>query len=470
MLLSFKTLFPTLLLLGVQALSPSAKAQTAPADSKNTYINVGQAAVKKSVAAILPLQFMGTPAIAKSYTKYQKELQDIIEKDLTIVSYFTLQSPTAFLEDVNKGLRPYPVDSNGFDFNSWSSIGTEFLIKTGFNVIGDKMTLDTYVYNVPRKELLFGRAYNAPLKDLRGVGHTFCNDLIEKLSGKKAFFLSKFAVSRSTSKGASEIFIMDWDGDNQIQITESRNIAVSPTWSPNGQFISYSLYNHHSKIKARNLDLYLHDLKHKKGTILSAVKGLNTTATFFPDMSGIVMRISPSNGTSDLYRIAFDGSKKQQLTFGPRGAMNVEPAISPDGKKMAYSSDRSGNAMIYIYNFETKETTRLTYAGKYNASPAWSPDGSKIAFAGHVDNHFDIYVIDANGKNLTKVTSAKRANGRAANNEDPSFSPDGRMILYRSDRSGHYQLYTTTVDGKNDYRLTFDKHTYLRPQWSPFLK
>ncbi len=461
---------PTIIILLAAVILTTAqlvRAQTGANDS--AYINVGQASVKKSLAAIPAMKFMGTPALAKSYVKYQKDLEDIIEKDFTVASYFTIQDSKAYLESPDKGLRPSGVDSDGFDFGAWHSIGTEFLIKTGFNVSGDKMTLDTYVYDVSRKELIFGRSYNAPLKDLRSVGHKFCNDLIEKLTGKKAFFLTKFIVSRSTSKGASEIFMMDWDGANQKQITSSRSIAVSPTWSPNGQFIAYSIFNYHQRIKARNADLYIYDLSKQKGTILSAVKGLNTMASFMPDMSGVVMRISPSNGTSDLYKLSFDGSKKQQLTHGPRGAMNVEPAISPDGKKIAYSSDRSGKAMIYIYDVATQKDTRLTFAGQYNASPAWSPDGSKIAFAGYLDNHFDIYVMDANGKNMKKITSAKKQNGRAANNEDPSFSPDGRMILFRSDRSGEHQLYTSTVDGKSEYRLTFDKHNYSRPQWSPFL-
>jgi TolB protein len=327
-LLPAKLLAKTILFTATLFAFVSSSAQ-APNSSGSTYINVGQATVKKSLAAITPIKFMGTPALAKSYVKHQKDLQDIIEKDLTTVSYFTVQDPSAFLEDSTKGLRPYPVDSDGFDYKSWQSINTEFLIKTGFNVSGDKMTLDAYVYDVNRKELLFGRSYNAPLKDLRGVGHTFCNDVIEKLTGKKAFFLTKFVVSRSTAKGSSEIFMMDWDGANQKQVTSARTIAVSPSWAPNGQFIAYSLFNFHQKLKARNADLYLYDLKSQKGTIISAVTGLNTMASFLPNMSGAVIRISPSNGTSDLYKVSFNGAKKEQLTNGPRGSMNVDLQLAP---------------------------------------------------------------------------------------------------------------------------------------------
>ncbi|MCB9073866.1 MAG: PD40 domain-containing protein [Bdellovibrionaceae bacterium] len=441
---------------------------TLHAEPDTAYINVGQASVKKSLAAITPLEYLGTPSLAKAYLKYEKELQDIIEKDLTIVSYFTIQDPSAFLEH-KKGLRPYPVDSNGFDFKSWSSIGTEFLIKTGFNITDNKIMLDTYVYDINQRSLVLGRSYNAPLKDLRGVGHKFCNDLIEKLSGKKAFFMSKLLVSRSTSKTDKEIFMMDWDGANQQQITQKHSIAVSPSWSSDGRYIAYSVFNFHTKAKTRNADLYLQDLKTGKKTIISAVKGLNTTASFFPDMSAAIIRVSPSNGTSDLYKLPFNGGKREQLTQGPRGAMNVEPALSPDAKNVAFSSDRSGKAMIYIKDLASNQDRRLTFAGQYNASPAWSPDGKQIAFAAHIDNHFDIYIMDVDGKNLRRLTDEKQTGSRRANNEDPSFSPDGRLILFRSNRTGHYQLYAITVDGKNEYRLTFDKYDYYRPQWSPFL-
>ena len=264
---------------------------------------------------------------------------------------------------------------------------------------------------------------------------------------------------------------MDWDGANLKQITTSRSISVSPSWSPDGRYLAYSTFNMHTKTKTRNADLYLYDLKTQKKTVLSAVKGLNTTASFLPGMAGVIARVSYSEKKgASAYKIPFDGSPRTAITNGPHGAMNVEPAVSPDGKSIAFSSDRSSKAMIYIHDIATKTDRRLTFAGQYNSSPAWSPDGKKIAFAAHVDKHFDIYIMDVDGKNLQKLTSAKKSNGRFAHNEDPSFSPDGRLILFRSNRQGSkYQLYAITVDGKNEYRLTFDNHDYARPQWSPFL-
>ena len=439
-------------------------------EPNTTYLNVGQAQVKKSNAAIPQIRFLGTPSLAKQYLAQEKELQDVLEKDLTVSSYFQLQDAKSFLESNEKGLRPHPVEANGFLYDAWKSINTEFLIKTGFNIVGDRITFDGYVYNVPRMELVIAKSYSAPLRDTRSVAHMFCNDLLERLTGKKPFFLTKIVTSRSTKAPSKEIFIMDWDGANAQQMTRHNNASVSPSWSRDGRYIAYSAYNYHSKIKMRNLDLFIFDLKTQQRMILSSERGTNSTASFMPDQKNAVIRVSPNSGTSDLYRISLGGKDKKQLTSGPRGAMNVEPAVSPDGNRLAFSSDRSGKAMVYVLDLNSGSTTRLTYAGHYNASPAWSPDGKRIAFAGGTEKHFDIFIVDADGKNLQKLTSAQKSNGRGANNEDPSFSPDGRFILFRSDRSGKYQLYVISVDGKNEYRLTFDQHNYYRPQWSPILR
>jgi len=437
----------------------------------NLYINVGQAQVKKSLAAVAPIKFLGTPALAKQYLKFERELQDVIEKDLTVASYFTLQNPAAFLEKQDRGLRPHPIDGNGFLFDEWKSIGTEFLIKTGFNVInGDKFELQTYVYNVNQREQVFGRAYNASMKDMRTVAHKFCNDLLEQLTGKKAFFMTKLVTARSTAKNNKEIFVMDWDGANMEQITNLQTVSVSPSWSRDGRYVAYSAFVYHSRSKMRNNDLFLYDFKTRQRSLVSSQKGLNSTASFYPGDESMVVRLSPNNGSADLYKMNLDGSGKTPLTNGPRGAMNLEPALSPDGTKIAFSSDRSGKAMIYILDLTTKTTRRLTFAGQYNSTPVWSPDGKRIAFMGNLESHFDIYIMDVDGKNMQKLTTAHKPSGRGADNEDPSFSPDGRLIMFRSNRTGNYQIYVITVDGKNEYRITFDNHNYYRPQWSPFLK
>ena len=435
------------------------------------YINIGTAEIKQSPLALVPLVYLGTPSTASKHLTYGKRFYDIIEKDLTISSYFSFISPEAFVEDYkNKSLTPKENDpTKGFDFSSWKQIGAEFMIRSGFKVAKNQFQYEAYLYHVPQRKLVMGKSYSGSVNDLRTIAHKFCNDIMQALTGKNGFFMTKFVVSRSTSKGEKEIFVMDWDGSNQKQMTNHRTISQSPSWSPNGQYLTYTSFLFHKRYKTRNADLFLYDFKSDKRWMLSYQKGINSGGAFTPDSENVFLRISKT-GSSDIYKTDLQGKKLTRLTNGPRGAMNVEPSISPDGTKIAFSSDRSGQPMIYTMGLNGKNVKRLTFAGKYNSSPAWSPDGKRLAFAGFDKGHFDIFTIDASGKNITRLTSAKKRDGRWANNEYPSFSPDGRFILFSSDRSGRYQLYIVSIDGKYEHRLTFDNKNYYKPQWSPYLR
>ncbi|MCB0379059.1 MAG: PD40 domain-containing protein [Bdellovibrionales bacterium] len=437
---------------------------------EHPYINIGKAEIKQSPLALVPLIYLGTPALGKEQLAYGKRMYDIIHKDLEISSYFSFIAPQAFVEDYkSKSLTPKENDpTRGFDFTSWKQIGAEFMIRSGFKIARNQFSFEAYLYHVPQRKLVFGKSYIGSINDLRTIAHKFSNDVMMALTGKNGFFMTKFIAARSTTKYEKEIFIMDWDGANQKQMTRHRTISQSPSWSPNGRYITYTSFMYHKKRKTRNADLFLYDFKSDRRWLLSYQKGINSGGTFTPDNESIVLRIS-DKGASDLYRVSIDGKNMTRLTKGPRGAMNVEPVVSPDGKKVAFSSDRSGKPMIYTMDMSGKNIKRLTFAGVYNSSPAWSPDGKRIAFAGFDNNHFDIFVLDADGKNLKRLTTAKKRTGAPANNEYPSFSPDGRFILFSSDRSGRYQLYIVSIDGKYEHRLTFDNKDYYKPQWSPYL-
>ena len=434
------------------------------------YINVGQAAVKQSQLAFVPLIALEGFSPRGSHINGAKRLYGIIKNNLTISSYFSFLSPQAFVENYNeKSLLPRTRDPRrGFGFSSWEQIGAEFMIRSGYRVKGKRFEYHAYLYHVTQKKLIMGKSYTGSFRNLRLIAHKFSNDVVKSLTGRKGFFTSKFVVSRSTKNFEKEIFIMDWDGFNQQPITRHRSISQSPVWSPDGRYIGYTAFVYHTKTKTRNADFFLYDRKTRKRRILSYRKGINSGGSFIPDSQSLLLRISTS-GRSDIYQMNFKGRDRIRLTHGPRGAMNVEPAVSLDGKTVAFSSDRSGKPMIYTMNINGGKAKRLSFAGTYNSSPAWSPRGDRIAFSGFDKGHFDIFIMDADGRNLRRLTSARKKNGRFANNENPSFSPDGRFILFSSDRSGRYQLYIVSIDGNHEHRLTFDNKNYYKPQWSPYL-
>lgn len=436
------------------------------AQESGIYIKLGEARTKKSLLAFPALQYLGSPGTVSKYQSVGAEIFDTIMNDLTVSSYFQFINPSAFLEDPAKtALTPAPGAANGFKFQSWSAISTDFLIRAGFSIVGSEVTLETYTYHVPKASLVMGKKYKGPLSTVRRIAHTYANDVLKSLTGTEGPFLSRIVASsdRADSK-TKEIFVMDWDGANVDQVSSHKTISISPAWSPDGKKIAYTSYIKRVGAKFRNADLLLLDLTTRKRSVISFRQGINSGASFTPDNKHIFLTISQGSHP-DIYKITLDGTLAGKITNGPSGAMNVEPAVSQDGK-LAFSSDRAGRPMIYTANNDGSNIKRITFAGVFNSSPSWSPDGKKIAFAGQSEDHFDIFVMNADGTNMIRLTSAKKANGKWASNEDPSFSPDGRFVIYTSDRSGKNQIYISTVDGTEERPITKDHYNYFKPKWS----
>ena len=432
-------------------------------------IDINQAKTKKSLLAFPPLQFLGNPATAKNYQSVGADIFRIIFNDLSISSYFQFISQNAFLEDASKtSIRPFPTDANGFKFESWKQIGAEFLIRGSFSISGDTVTLETYVYNVPKGTLIMGKKYRGGTNAVRRIAHTFSNDFMLALTGTNGMYLSRVTFASDRGGGNfKEIYVMDWDGVNVEKITNHKSVTLSPAWSPDGSKVAYTAFVQRSKTKTRNADMFIYDLNTSKRWLVSYRLGINSGAAFAPNGNGKSLFLTVSQGgTPDIYKMSTDGELQGKITNGPRGAMNVEPAISPDGKKIAFSSDRSGQPMIYVMNIDGSNPTRVTFAGKYNATPAWSADGKKLAFAGWSDSHFDIFTMNADGSGMIRITSAKKPNGKWAQNEDPVFSPDGRHLMYTSNRTGTNQIYISNLDGSDERRITADNHNYFKPKWS----
>jgi TolB protein len=456
---------------------PPPAAVTSPTTSFK--ISVGDAALKKSLMAVPPFVFEGAPPIAGNHIRDGKEIYDVFLNDMSVSGFFEFVKPDAYLESVAKvGLRPAGEETNGFKYETWKQIGTEFLIRAGYNISDGKISLTAYLYFVSGQKRVFGRTYKGDRKDVRRIAHTFANDVVKELTSLRGMFFSKIVATRNTVGQIREVFTMDWDGANSKQVSNHKAITVSPAWSSDGSKIVYSAFAEHKKEKRRNLDMFTYDIASGKRFLVSYRKGINSGASFLPKDAGFLLTISnaeSARGNPDIYRMSSDGSDLTRLTEGPRSSMNIEPALSPDGTKIAFSSDRSGLPMIYIMNLDGTDIKRITFAGSYNSTPRWSPDGKRIVFAGYDKDqtiktgHFDLFSMDADGTNMIRLTSSKKANSKPANNESPSFSPDGRQVLFLSDRSGNNQLYLVSADGQEERRITFDKYDYSKPIWSGYI-
>ena len=166
-------------------------------------------------------------------------------------------------------------------------------------------------------------------------------------------------------------------------------------------------------------------------------------------------------GNQEIYTMNPDGSDQRRLTH--EKAPDDGPTFSPDGKRIAFMSQRAGGFEIFVMNADgsdQKQLTHMTEQGRGAVAPAWSPDGKRIAFSTRVPP-IAIYVINVDGTGATKVSDE----GGGASN--PAWSPDGRKIAFNSRRSGKPQLYVMDADGANLHRLTSNDAADRMPAWSP---
>ena len=449
-------IFSLVALVGVMFLSAS--------HAQEPLIKAGEAKSRKSNLAFPELNNLSATGSATLKNAVNR-LRVTAEDGLKLSNYFEIMSPSGFLEDTKKvSAKPDSYEMGGFKFDSWKTIGTEYLIRGSYEQVGSDLTVEIFVYQVDLKQLKLGKKYKTKMDNTEQVGYLIANDILKAVTGTAGAFNSRL-VATTDQSGNKEAVIMNWNGSDRTVVTSDRNVVMSPNWSPDNKKIVYSIYTKRKGSAQQNLTLYMHDLETKKRNVVSNRNGTNSGGSFSPDGKYIYLTISKS-GQPDIYKLNLDGDQVAQLTKGPAGAMNVEAAVSPDGDKIAFSSDRGGNPMIYTMNTDGSGVKRLTIRGNYNSTPTWSPDGSRIAFAGQDGNITDIFIMNADGTDLRRITEARKANGTRASNEDPTFSPDGRFIAFVSNRHGHKQIYITTVDGTAEQRVTNDSYNYFKPKWS----
>ena len=147
---------------------------------------------------------------------------------------------------------------------------------------------------------------------------------------------------------------------------------------------------------------------------------------------------------SHIYVMRADGSGVTCLS-NDAGYFDFAPGWSPDGRKIAFTSERDGYEAVYVMNADGSDETRLTSSMQNNGGSAWSPDDRKIAFGSDRDGSREIYVMNADGSGQTRLTH------NAVDEYDLTWSSDGRKIAFTN--NGDLHIYVMNADGSGQTRL-----------------
>jgi len=170
-----------------------------------------------------------------------------------------------------------------------------------------------------------------------------------------------------------------------------------------------------------------------------------------------------SKGRSSSKRIMamdFDGHKAYSVSRNRY--VNILPAFSPDGSKIAYTSYMRDNPDLYVASSGGGRPKRISKRYGMNTGATWSPDGSKIALTLSKDGNPEIYIISAkSGKIIKRITKNRHID------TSPSWSPDGKELAFVSDRQGSPQIFVVSASGGSPKKVSKNGNYNTTPQWSP---
>ncbi len=401
------------------------------------------------IGKIFDREFKPHPVlIARSYLENpdaqsaSEELESTLKADLDYSGLFEIIDSA-----------PYPGFKGDLNLASWKTSSAKYVTLLKVGTTGDQISVEARFFDLQSESLIVGKVYKWDRKFIRQIAHRFGDEILYRLWGVRGIFTSKIAFS-SDRTGSREIWLMDYDGFNQKQITVSKAINLSPDLSPDGKKVVYTTYRIAEEGSGQILVVYS-IYEGKKFTFFS--KGtLNSAPAWSPDGSKIAFT-SNITGNAEIYVADSNGSNHRQVTFNR--AIETSPAWNPASGQIAFTSDRSGNPMIYIMNGDGTNERRLTFVGEYNESAAWSPNGSKLAYVSRSGINFDIYAVDMETSVVTRLTQNELSN------ENPFWSPDSRHISFASNRGGKYQIWSMLYDGTKLRQLTRSGNN-TSPSWA----
>ncbi len=206
------------------------------------------------------------------------------------------------------------------------------------------------------------------------------------------------------------------------------------------------------------------DMNSGKSQILTSSPNPGDAEPFWSVDGKHIVFNSGRSGNNDLevYMMNYDGTNQHPVTVQKGKGGNFSPALSPDGTRVLYQSNRDGNMEVYIANVNGSDEHNLTNNPSNDITPAWSPDGSHVIFASDRSGSFEIYTMNPDGSDVKPFYSRK---GYVLIR--PRYSPDGKMILFGIQVFGSldYNLAVVNADGSELHMVTSGHGQYTQAAW-----
>lgn len=398
----------------------------------------------------VPALVMPRPEGDSELAAVASQVDDILRRDLAFSDRFEMLPV------------PDSVDrASGIRYGLWNELGAVWLVQAEVSGSPDGPRLRVSLHDVVYRNLRDVQAFTLPSPGdpgFRMAVHRVSDRLVEWATGEPGMAASRIAFRRKSGDGASDVWMVDSDGQGLRRLTTDSSIVYSPSLHPSGDRLLYVSY-----VDGRPA-VYERNLSAGRTRVVSDRPGVNLTPAYHPDGERLMLARTAGNGTEVFELEASPPWSGRQVTSTSNGdALN--PTYAPDGRRFAYEATPLGEQQIYVRSVDGGEprlVSKYVYGERGQAAaPDWSPTGERIAYQAWMDGQFQVVTVNPDGSDRRILTTE-------GNNEEPAWAPDGRHLVFRSTREGYHALWVLdTVSGR--LRRLVANHVDQMPDWSASL-
>jgi TolB protein len=408
-----------------------------------------QAEMILAVADVQPQRPEVAPEVAETIKTFNQVLWD----DLKFSGHFTMAGKSFY--------PPQPIISpEDVNYESWKSLPFDvtFLTAGTMDLVGGILRAELRIFDMKQRSMSFGQRISGDTDQIRAIAHRWADEIVYKLTAGQSRGIASTKIAYTSRRGAAkEIYVMDYDGNDQRAFTHNGSTNLFPSWSTDNSKLAFI------SSRTGKWEINIHSYLDGSRLPFPMFNSFASTPAISPDGTQVVFSLRTPRGDADLFVSRLDGSDRRNITNHP--AIDTSPTWSPSGNQIAFVSSREGAGQVFICDVDGANVRRVVKEGGDADSPSWSPDGRWLAFhwKPKLADNYDIFLAEVGSGKIFQVTS------NAGSNESPSWAPDSRHLTFQSNRNGSPQIYIMLADG-TEMRMITTQGSNTSPTWGGYIR